>query len=99
MPSPAKTRQVSVRTAPKLMPFLVGAVALAFTVAVILVYSTPPAENYTRAASLGYLTLVLCLPALTLGATAWLTTEKLLRRKKRTYRAVPVERTAPDEPR
>ncbi len=64
---------------PKLMPFIVGAVVVAFTAAVIVVYSTPADPNYSRAASLGYMTLVFCLPAIALGATAWLTLEKVLR--------------------
>ncbi|WP_300342474.1 hypothetical protein [Nesterenkonia sp.] len=98
MPSTTPHRTVSVRTAPKLLPFLIGAVAVAFTAAVVVVYSTPPAENYTRASSLGHMTLVFCMPALALAATAWLTVEKLLRRKKETYSIAPAERTA-DGPR
>lgn len=99
MPSPTSPRQVSVRTVPKLLPFIVGAVALAFTVAVVLVYSTPPAENYTRTASLGYMTLILSMPALALAVTAWLTIEKVLRRRQRTYSATTVERAGTDESR
>lgn len=81
MPSSTHRRQVSVRTVPKLMPFMVGAVALAFTAAVLVVYSTPADPNYSRPASLGYMTLVLCLPALALGASVWLATEKVLRNR------------------
>lgn len=92
MPSSAKRRKVRVRTVPKLVPFMVGAVAVAFTAAVVLVYSTPAAENYTRAASLGYMTLVLSMPALALAATAWLTVEKVLRRRRATGHIAPVER-------
>lgn len=76
---------MSVRRAPKLMPFIVGAVAVAFTAAVILVYSTPEDPHYTRAASLGYVTLVLCFPALALGATAWLLLDKVMRRRSTTH--------------
>lgn len=99
MPSPSQHRKVSVRTVPKLAPFLVGGVALAFTVAVVLVYSTPPAENYTRAASLGYMTLVLTLPALALAATAWLTVEKVLRGKQESRSITPAERNGTYGPR
>ncbi|WP_120006690.1 hypothetical protein [Nesterenkonia muleiensis] len=85
MPPSTQHRQVSVRRAPKLLPFMVGAAAVAFTAAVVLVYSTPQDPNYSRGASLGYITLVLCLPAVTLGATAWLTVEKMMRRRSTTY--------------
>lgn len=85
MPPSTQRRQVSVRRAPKLMPFIVGAVAVAFTAAVIVVYSTPADPDYTRAASVGYITLVLCLPAFALAATAWLTVEKIMRKRSTTY--------------
>lgn len=76
---------------PKLLPFIVSAVALAFTAAVVLVYSTPPADNYSRAASLGYMTLVFAMPTLALAVTAWLTVEKVLRRRQQTYSATRAE--------
>lgn len=66
------------------MPFVVGAVAVAFTASVLVVYSTPPADNYSRGASLGYMTFVFLLPALALAAAAWLTVERVLRKKQRT---------------
>lgn len=89
MPPSTQRRQVSVRRAPKLMPFMVGAVVVAFTVAVILVYSTPEDPNYTRAASLGYMTLVLCFPAAAIAATAWLTVEKAMRKRSTTRHIEP----------
>ncbi|TLP73093.1 hypothetical protein [Nesterenkonia sphaerica] len=85
MPSETQHRKVSVRTAPKLVPFLAGAVLLAFTVAVIVVYNTPEDPNYSRTSSVGYITLVLCMPALALAATAWLVLERVLRRRSTTY--------------
>lgn len=103
MPSSTSHRQVSVRTVPKLLPFIVAAVAVAFTAAVVLVYSTPPVENYSRASSLGYMTLVFAMPALALAITAWLTVEKVLRRRQQTYSATrtetPAERTGTDDAR
>lgn len=103
MPSSTSHRQVSVRTVPKLLPFIVAAVAVAFTAAVVLVYSTPPVENYSRASSLGYMTLVFAMPALALAITAWLTVEKVLRRRKQNYSATrtetPAERTGTDDAR
>lgn len=92
MSSHEQRRQVTVRTTPKLVPFLVAGLAVAFTAAVITVYSTAPAENYSRPASLGYMTFVYCLPALALSATAWLATEKVLRRRASTYDITPAER-------
>lgn len=76
---------MTVRSAPKLVPFLIGAVLLAFTIAVIVVFNTPEDPNYSRASSLGYITLVLCMPALILAAVVWLVLDKVLRRRSTTY--------------
>ncbi|WP_022873706.1 hypothetical protein [Nesterenkonia alba] len=81
----ASRRRARVRTTPKLAPFFVVALGLAFTAAVITVYSTPPAENYTDTAAVGYMTFAFGLPAVGLAATAWLLTEKYLRRRATTY--------------
>lgn len=85
MSSPTQGRKVTVRTAPKLLPFLIGSVMVAFTAAVIVVFNTPEDPDYSRAASLGYIMLVLCLPALALSGTAWLVLDKVLRRRSTTY--------------
>ena len=83
---------MTVRTTPKLVPFLVAALAVAFAAAVIIVYSTEPADNYTRTASVGYITFILSFPALALSAAAWLVTEKMLRRRASTYQLTRAER-------
>ncbi|GAB3849201.1 hypothetical protein [Nesterenkonia populi] len=85
MPSHEPRRRARVRSTPKLIPFLAGALILAFTAAIITVYSTPPAENYTRTASIGTLTMFYAVPALMLGATAYLVTERIMRRRTTTY--------------
>lgn len=85
MPSQEPRRQARVRRTPKLIPFLVGALIVAFTAAIITVYSTPPAENYTRGASLGTFTMFYTFPALMLAAAAYLITEKVMRRRAATY--------------
>ncbi|NLS10673.1 hypothetical protein HGQ17_11860 [Nesterenkonia sp. MY13] len=90
MPSSTQRRQVSVRTTPKLVPFLVGALALAFTVAVIVVYTTPQDPNYGTGASIGYMTFIFTMPALALAATAWLILEKVLRKRRTTYDIEPL---------
>lgn len=76
---------MTVRSAPKLVPFLIGAVLLAFTVSMIVVFNTPEDPNYSRASSVGYITLVLCMPALALAAGLWLVLDKVLRRRSTTY--------------
>lgn len=98
MPRTPPRRQVSVRTVPKLMPFIVGAVAVAFTASVLVVYSTPPAEDYTRAASLGYITFVFLLPALALSVTAWLTVERILRKRQRSGSIERVRQNGTEDP-
>lgn len=89
MPPSTQRRQVSVRRAPKFMPFIFGAVILAFTAAILVVYSTPQDPNYTRIASIGYITLVLCFPALALAAAAWLAVERFFRKRSTTHEIEP----------
>lgn len=84
----AANRQVTIRPTPKLVPFLVSGVVIAAVAAVVVVLTTEPAEDYTTAASIGYMTFVFCLPALSLSALAWLITERRSRRRTRTYDAV-----------
>ncbi|MDR5712184.1 hypothetical protein [Nesterenkonia flava] len=81
MSSHEQHRQVTVRSTPKLVPFLVAAVAVAFTAAVVVVYSTAPAQDYSRGSSLGYLTFVFAFPSLAIFATLWLLLEKRSRTK------------------
>ena len=81
-------RQVTVRPTPKLAPFLIAGALIALAAAVVVVLSTEPAEDYTTAASIGYMTFVFSLPGLALAAAAWLVTERRSRGRTRTYDAV-----------
>lgn len=85
---PTADRQVTVRATPKLVPFLVSGVLAALLVAVVVVLVTEPAEDYTTAASLGYLTFVFSLPGLAVAAALWLFLERRSRRRARTHDAV-----------
>lgn len=84
----AASRQVTIRPTPKLVPFLVVGVLIALVAAVVVVLSTEPAEDYTTAASIGYMTFALSLPGLALAAAAWLITERRSRARTRTYDAI-----------
>ncbi|GAB3192868.1 hypothetical protein [Nesterenkonia suensis] len=104
MSSSEHHRQVMVRSTPRLVPFLVGGVVAAFVVAVVVVQASGPADDYTTAGSIGYLTFALSLPGLALAALVWLLLEHRSRRHTRTYRAVPAgpdpsERTDENGPR
>lgn len=96
MSSSEQHRQVMVRPTPRLVPFLVGGVVAALVAAVVLVLATGPADDYSLAGSIGYVTFVLSLPGLALAAGAWLFLDRRSRRRTRPYRAVPVD-PAPSE--
>lgn len=80
-------RQVTVRPTPKLVPFLVAGVLTALVAAVVVVLVTGPSEDYTVAASIGYLTFVLSLATVSVAAGIWLFLERRSRRRTRTYTA------------
>lgn len=80
-------RQVTLRPAPKLVPFLVAGVLAALVIAVAMVIITGPAEDYTVAASVGYLTFVLSLATVSVSAILWLFLERRSRQHTRTYSA------------
>ena len=80
-------RQVTVRPTPKLVPFLVSGVLAALAIAVVVVIITGPAEDYTPAASVGYLTFVLSLATVSVSAIVWLFLERRSRQHIRTYSA------------
>lgn len=92
MSSPEQRQQVTVRRTPRLVPFLVGGVFVAFTAAVILVMATPPAENYSQTTSIGYMTMTLSMPAVAAAAAIWLLLERRSRRKTTTRDIEPLER-------
>lgn len=89
MSSRAQHRQVTVRHAPRLVPFLVAGVVVGLVAAVVLAIATGPTEGYSTLSSAGFLAVVLALPGLALGAVAWLIAERRTRGRGRTYDAVP----------
>ncbi|GAA1174316.1 hypothetical protein [Nesterenkonia xinjiangensis] len=96
MSSSEQHRRVMVRPTPRLVPFLVAGVVVAFVAAVVVVLVSGSAEDYTVAGNIGYLTFALSLPGLALAALSWLLLERRSRRLTRTYRAVPAD-PAPSE--
>lgn len=81
----SERRQVTVRPTPRLSPFLIGGVLLAVATAVVVVVVTGPADSYTLAGSLGYLTVAFAMPGLALGALTWLFIDWRSRKRTRTY--------------
>ncbi|GAA1151033.1 hypothetical protein [Nesterenkonia lutea] len=84
-PEASARRQVTVRPTPRLSPFLVIGVLAAAAAAVVVVLVTGPADDYTAAGSLVYLTVAFALPGLALGAVAWLLIDRRSRKRTRTY--------------
>lgn len=91
MSSREQHRQVTVRHAPRLVPFLVVGAAVGVVAAVVMAIVTGPTEGYSTLSSAGFLAVVLGLPGLALGAVAWLIAERRTRGRGRTYDAVPRE--------
>lgn len=84
-PDASARRQVTVRPTPRLSPFLITGVLVAVVAAVVVVLVTGPAEDYTTAGSLGYLTVAFAMPGLALGAVIWLLIDWRSRKRTRTY--------------
>ncbi|WP_218221254.1 hypothetical protein [Nesterenkonia sp. Act20] len=84
-PDASARRQVTVRPTPRLSPFLIAGVLAGVVAAVVVVLVTGPAEDYTTAGSLGYLTVAFAIPGLALGAVAWLLIDWRSRKRTRTY--------------
>ena len=77
-------RKVSIRRAPRFVPFLaLGAIA-GFIAAVVVAYTGPESADYTREATLGFFTIMFALPGLALGAGLALLLDWISVRRTRT---------------
>ncbi|MER1997132.1 MAG: NrfD/PsrC family molybdoenzyme membrane anchor subunit [Arthrobacter sp.] len=87
-------REITIRRAPRFVPFMaLGAVA-AFIVALVMAYTGDENPQYTREAVLGFFTVMFMLPGVALGSIAALILDRLsIRRSERA-----VVEAADDEP-
>lgn len=77
-------REITVRRAPRFVPFLLLGVVLGFIAALVVAYSGPEDPTYTRTATLGFFTIMFAIPGVGLGALAallldWISVRKMRR--------------------
>ncbi|MFJ7751342.1 hypothetical protein ACIQXM_15470 [Arthrobacter sp. NPDC097144] len=77
-------REITVRRAPRFVPFLLLGVVLGFIAALVVAYGGPEDPTYTRSATLGFFTIMFAIPGVGLGALAallldWISVRKMRR--------------------
>lgn len=87
-------REVTVRRAPKIVPFMVLGAVLGFLVALVLAYTGPVDPTLTRGSVLGFFTVAFAVPGLLLAALLVLVIDRRSIRKAERARA---ERAFDDE--
>ena len=76
-------REVSIRRAPRFVPFMALGVIAGFIAAIGVAYAGPEDPEFTRSATLGFFTMVFALPGLALGALVALLLDWISVRKTR----------------
>ncbi|WP_104101955.1 hypothetical protein [Arthrobacter sp. 08Y14] len=61
-------REITVRRAPRFVPFLLLGVIAGFVAALLVAYIGPENPTYTREATLGFFTIMFAIPGVCLGA-------------------------------
>ena len=76
-------REITIRRAPRFVPFLALGVVAGFIAALFVAYGGPENPDFTREATLGFFTIMFGLPGLLLGALAALILDWISVRKAR----------------
>lgn len=76
-------REITVRRAPRFVPFLLLGVIAGFIAALLVAYLGPENPSYTREATLGFFTVMFAIPGLGLGALLALLLDWISVRKTR----------------
>ncbi|GAC1451028.1 MAG: hypothetical protein PVSMB10_06000 [Pseudarthrobacter sp.] len=92
---PAERREVTVRRAPKYVPFLMLGAVVGVAVAAVVAYALPGDGSFDRGAVFGFFLITFCAAGAILGAVAALVLDR--RSVKRQERAV-VEAVPESEP-
>lgn len=88
-------REVTVRRAPKFVPFMALGAAVGFLAALVLAYTGPVDPTLTRESVLGFFTVAFAIPGLLVAALLVLVVDRRSIRKAERARA---ERTYDDDP-
>nr|WP_231391942.1 hypothetical protein [Arthrobacter sp. 35W] len=83
-PAPAQRREITIRRAPKLVPFLVLGGLLGIAAAGIVAVAAPGSNEFDRSAVFGFFAVLLAIPGVGLGAVAALTLDLIGRRRSTT---------------
>ncbi|WP_298255289.1 hypothetical protein [uncultured Arthrobacter sp.] len=94
VPGEPSYREVTVRRAPKIVPFMVLGAVLGFLAALVVAYTGPVDPTLTRGSVLGFFTVAFAVPGLLLAALLVLVIDRRSIRKAERARA---ERTFDDE--
>ena len=76
-------REITIRRAPRFVPFLALGVIAGFIAALVVAYAGPADPTYTREATLGFFTVMFAIPGVWLGALAALLLDWISVRKSR----------------
>ena len=76
-------REITVRRAPRFIPFLALGVIAGFIAALVVAYAGPADPTYTRGATLGFFTVMFAIPGVCLGALVALLLDWMSVRKAR----------------
>lgn len=76
-------REITVRRAPRFVPFLALGVIAGFIAALVVAYAGPADATYTRGATLGFFTIMFAIPGVGLGALVALLLDWISVRKAR----------------
>jgi len=82
--APLERRELSVRRAPKFVPFMIAGGLVGVLVAAIFTYMAPGGEEFDRGSVFGFLTVLLILPGIGLGAAVALVLDRRSRRRATT---------------
>ncbi|MCC3294044.1 hypothetical protein LJ756_05345 [Arthrobacter sp. zg-Y411] len=89
-------REITVRRAPRFVPFLALGVIAGFIAALFVAYGGAEDPNFTREATLGFFTMMFAMPGLVLGALTALTLDWVSVRKSRRATVESVDADAPE---
>ncbi|WP_211236574.1 hypothetical protein [Arthrobacter castelli] len=98
MSSAPERRPVTIRRAPKIIPFLVLGALLALIAAGIIAFTGPEGDQFSRGTVLGFFSALLLIPGLLLGAAVALLLDWISVRRSRQALAERTGSEAADEP-
>lgn len=76
-------REITIRRAPRFVPFLALGVIAGFIAALVVAYTGPADPTYTREATLGFFTMMFAIPGACIGALVALLLDWVSVRKSR----------------